>query len=217
MRRPASSATRSEPYAAGYRRGMRRTAAVLTLAVALVPAWVPMVPAWGHAPTYTVTDSAARADVHVKVPHQHGQAINVTSVGARPRPKKELLRVIWRLRDVTVRDRVERLSLAWFDGPESVQARHGTIDVELVGGVVTATDGCSLPAGAVRVRPKANAVAVRVPYACFDTARHQARMLTITPLKASLSTLSGRRIATDNPLKSPGEPIQAGISVSLGR
>jgi hypothetical protein len=193
---------------------MRRNAAVLTLAVALVPL---AAPAWGHAPTYTVTDSAARADVHVKVPHAHGQAINVTSVGVRPRPGLERLKVVWRLHDVTVRDATERLSLAWFDGPESVQARHGTVDVELVDGVVTATDGCSLTADAVRVKPKAGAVVVRLPYACFDTARHQARMLTITPLKASLSTLGGRRIATDNPLKSPGEPIQAGISVSLGR
>ena len=214
MRRRASSATRSERYAAGYRRAMRRTAAVLALAVALVPM---AAPAWGHAPTYTVTDSAARADVHVMVSHEHGQAINVTSVGARPRPKKGLLNVVWRLRDVTVRDRVERLSLAWFDGPESVQARHGTIDVELVGGALVASRGCALPAGAVRVRPRASAVAIRLPYACFDTARHRARMLTITPLRASLSTLSGRRIAADNPLKSPGEPIQAGILVSLGR
>lgn len=214
MRRPVSSATRSERYAVGYRRTMRRTAAVIALAAGLVPL---AVPAWGRAPTYTVTDSAARADVHVRVPHQHGQAINVTSVGVRPRPKKERLKVVWRLRDVTVRDRIERVSFGWFDGPESAEARHGTIDVALVDGTVTATHGCPLPAGAVRVKPKANAVAIRLPYACFDTAAHQARMLTITPLKASLSTLGGRRIATDNPLKSPGEPVQAGISVSLGR
>jgi hypothetical protein len=173
--------------------------------------------AWGGATTYTVTDSAARADVQVRMPHERGQAINVTSVGARPRPAKERVTVVWRLRDVTVRHRVERLSLAWFDGPESVEARHGMVEVELVAGVVTAAHGCSLPADAVRVRPKVDAVAIRLPYACFDTAHHRARMLTITPLQATLSTLSGRRIATDNPLKSPGEPIQAGISVSLAR
>jgi hypothetical protein len=193
---------------------MRRTAAALAATVALVPL---ATPAWGHAPTYTVSDSTARADVHVKVPHAHGQAINVASVGVRPRPKKERLTVVWRLRDVTVRHAVERLRLAWFDGPESAQARHGTIDVEVVDGTPTTSHGCPLPADAVRVRPKADAVAIRLPYACFDTVHHHARMLTITPLKASLSTLGGRRIATDNPLKSPGEPIQAGISVSLGR
>lgn len=52
-------------------------------------------------------------------------------------------------------------------GPESVGAHHGTVEVELVAGVVT--------------------------------------------------TIHGRRIAADNPLKSPGEPIQAGISASLAR
>lgn len=199
----------------GYLPTMRRTAAVLVLAVALVPM---AVPAWGHSTTtYTVTDSAARADVKVKLPHQRGQAINVTSVGVRPRPKKERLKVVWRLRDVTVRDRTERLSLAWFDGPESAESRYGKIAVELVDGVVTASSGCPLPAGAVKVRPKVNAVAIRVPYACFDTAGHQARTLTITPLKATLRTSAGRHIATDNPLKSPGAPVQPGISVSLGR
>lgn len=194
---------------------MRRTAAVIAAGLVVTGALMPG--AARAAQKYTISDSSAPADVKVKIRHDRGQAINVSSVNVTPQPGPARLKVAWRLRDVTVPDRVEKLTFAWFDGPESAESRHGQIAVTLVDGDVTASAGCPLPAGAVTVKPKVDAVVIRVPYACFDTAGHQARLLTITPIMASIHTLGGKGIAHDNPLKSPGQPIQPGLPVSLDR